>query len=149
MFHWVVTILTVIMSALGLYAFIYIMMKGSGSSSSSGINLMTHDEFKGLPEDLKRLYRRTFLEIIVPAYNKITNDVWDEVSKDIDFKKEIEEPAIKAAKEVADMLESVPVSDIADEIRSELSKSKEGFYNKQETITNSLNRIYQVATSRR
>lgn len=149
MFHWVVTILTVIMSALGLYAFIYIMMKGGGSSSVGGINLITHDEFKGLPEDFKRLYRKTVLDILVPAYTKVVNDVWDEVKKDIDFKKDIEEPAIKAAKEAADMIESVPISDIADEIRKGLPSSSEGFYNRQETVTNTLNRIYQVATTRR
>ena len=56
MLHWVFIIFSLILSAFGLYAFIYIMMKGSGSSSVGGINLMTHDEFKGLPEEMKKLY---------------------------------------------------------------------------------------------
>lgn len=142
MLHWVFIIFSLILSAFGLYAFIYIMMKGSGSSSVGGINLMTHDEFKGLPEEMKKLYKKTVLDIIVPSYSRFMNKVWEGLREEIDYAS-IESEAIDSAKKASELIDSIPVTDVVNEIVADYKRSKEGFASNQGTLATRLVNIVQ------
>jgi len=137
MIHWLFTIITLILSGFGLYAFIHIMMK------RGGINLMTHDEFKDMPEEIKKLYKNTILDIIVPSYSGLVTKVWDEVRKEIDYKS-IQTPAIESAKLVASMIDEIPVSDISNEIVAGY-KNKEGFSMQNNPLSTRLTEIVKKA----
>lgn len=137
MIHWLFTIITLLLSGFGLYAFIHIMM------NRSRINLMTHDEFKDMPEEIKKLYKKIVLDIIAPSYNGLITKVWDEVRKEIDYKS-IETPAIESAKMVASMIDEIPVSDISNEILSGF-KNNEGFSVQNNPLATRLTEIVKKA----
>jgi hypothetical protein len=67
MLHALFTILTLIISAFGLYAFIHIMMNRKQG------NLLELKELSGLSSEWKQLYRKTVLDIIAPAFTNLAN----------------------------------------------------------------------------
>jgi len=86
-FLWIVTILTLIMAAFGMYAFVYIMMNGSKSSttgvtSMGGSNLMSLQEFDGIPNEIKKIYEKTVIDIIAPAIHEEVKTAWEKLLKE-------------------------------------------------------------------
>lgn len=76
MFGWFFIIIALIFSVFGLIAFIW-LLQGNAVS----INLMTHEEFAGLPQEVKNLYKKAVLDIIVPAFHRAVAKAYNETVK--------------------------------------------------------------------
>jgi hypothetical protein len=91
------------MAAFGMYAFVYIMMNGSDSSptavtSMGGSNLMSLQEFDGIPNEIKKIYEKTVIDIIAPAIREEVKTAWANLLKEKTLA-EIELEAEASAKE--------------------------------------------------
>lgn len=76
MLEWLFIIISLVFGIFGMMAFIW-LLQGNAVS----INLMTHEEFAGLPQEIKNLYKKAVLDIIVPAFHRSVANAYNESVK--------------------------------------------------------------------
>lgn len=70
MFHWILTIFTLVVSLFGLFAFVKLMLLKQEVAS---VSLVSMEEMKTLNPELKAFYRKYAVDRIFPAVIKMVN----------------------------------------------------------------------------
>lgn len=83
MFHWILTIFTLIVSLFGLFAFVKVMM----NRKEPTLNFMSLDEMKPLNPELKEFYKKYMVEKIFPAFIKVANKSYSIARESLTYKK--------------------------------------------------------------
>ena len=102
MFAIILAALSFIIALFGLYAFVQIIM----TEKPSKISVMDLQEFDGLPEDIRKLYQKTVIDIIIPAVNRVAVKEYEKLLKATTYD-ELEKGSIVAAKTFAATIEKM------------------------------------------
>jgi len=83
MFHWIITIFTLVVSLFGLFAFVKLMI----AKEAPTISLMSLEEMKMLNPELKGFYNKYIVDQIFPAIIKVANNNYSIARESLTYKK--------------------------------------------------------------
>ena len=98
----ILSLLSLVIALFGMYAFVVVMQK----PASVKLSILDLQELSGLPEDVKKLYNKTVIDIIVPAFNRVIKKTYADLIKTTPYA-DIEKGAVESAKAFVVTIESM------------------------------------------